>query len=85
MVIAKFLIEHTLVQNLNKNKPDFLNEELLNHWNECKDELEKIQGQKIGNSRVSFYDTLIVKENESVSYMENKDVIEILNMGNYQL
>ncbi|WP_264702287.1 ankyrin repeat domain-containing protein [Wolbachia endosymbiont (group A) of Volucella inflata] len=78
---AKCIIEYTLLQNFNAEKPNFLNGNaaLSSYWDKCKDETTQMSTYVIGNIRnrnISINDFLTEKDDvKLVSYVGNEGII----------
>ncbi|WP_168463993.1 hypothetical protein [Wolbachia endosymbiont of Ctenocephalides felis wCfeT] len=82
---VKILIPYFVSHNpqAEKLKSVTNNAELSAFWDDCKNELQEMQNNKIGNSKISYYQFLIANEDELFNYLSNNNTYQELRTRAY--
>ncbi|MFP3028714.1 MAG: ankyrin repeat domain-containing protein [Wolbachia sp.] len=83
---SKTLIKHILLYDPEAIKPHYVDGhgEMSEFWDNCQDEVKKMQKEKI-DGNITFYDILTSKdENKLARYIRNKNIVEVLEESDYK-
>ncbi|WMT84049.1 ankyrin repeat domain-containing protein [Wolbachia endosymbiont of Listronotus oregonensis] len=83
---SKTLIKHILLYDPEAIKPRYVDGhgEMSEFWDNCQDEVKKMQKEKI-DGNITFYNILTSKDdNKLARYIRNKNIVEVLEESDYK-